>query len=160
MNLFENKKIRCLQAGSNKWYFSVVDVCAAIRGTNYSTARNYWKWLKSKLTKNNGTAASGGQLVSSANQLKLPAADGKLRYTDVMDIEELLRLVQQIPSQKALKFKLWLLALLRAGKNVKKQLIQLLVNQDFAKETKNAVVTALGAVVNLRTVCRREFMLE
>ena len=170
MKPFENTKIRCLQVGNtNKWYFSTVDICAAIRGTNYSSARNYWKWLKSKLAKNNSessanstNAPSNSQLVSATNQLKLPCADGKLRYTDVMDVDEVLSLIQQIPSPKALKFRLWLLSQLKAGKNlakIAKTLTSCMVTQDFAREIKNAVVTALGTVVLLKTVKKHEFIL-
>jgi len=161
MELFENKKIRCLQVGNtSKWYFSVVDICAAVRGTDYDCGRNYWKWLKAKLAKNNRRDVSGNEPVSVTNQLKLPAADGKLRYTDVMDVNEVLLLLQQIPSEKCVKFRLWLLAQLRAGKNVAKQLVGAFVDNEFTKEIKNAVVTALGAVVLLRTVRRRGFVLE
>ena len=164
MTPFENKKIRCLQvAGSKKWYFSVVDVCAAIRGTDYDTSRNYWKWLKSKLTKAGCADASAGkaskQPVSSTNQLKLPAADGKLRYTDVMDVQEILKLLQQIPSPKAVTFRLWLISQLQAGKNLSKQLLHSLVDADFAKELKDAVIAVLGRVVMLKTVYKSEFLL-
>ena len=153
MELFENKKIRCLQVvNTNKWYFSVIDICAALRCTDYYTARNYWKWLKNKLVK------VSSQPVSATNQLKLPCADGKLRYTDVMDVEEILRLIQQFPSQKAVAFRLWLLKQMRGGKNISKCLTGLLTNKEFAKEIKNAVVTALGSVVLLKTVSRRKIL--
>ena len=155
MNLFENAKIRCLRAGKGgKWYFSVVDVCAAIRGTDYESGRNYWKWLKSKLAK------ASGQLVSVTNQLKLPAADGKLRYTDVMDAEGVLRLLQQIPSPKAVEFRLWILAQIKAGKNITKQLTRGLVSKSFAREIKKFVINTLGGIVPLKTIYKHEFMLH
>ena len=161
MTLFENKKIRCLRvANTNKYYFSVVDICAAIRDTDYNTARNYWKWLKNKLAKTNKPSASIEQPVSVTNQLKLPAADGKLRYTDVMDVEGILKLIQQFPGPKAVKLRLWLLTQVQAGKNLAKQLTRNLVDKTFSQEIKNAVKTALGAVVMLKTVRRQEFMLQ
>ena len=179
MELFENYKIRCLQVGkTNKWYFSVVDICAAVRGVDYDCGRNYWKWLKTKLatntSSNNNTAtattstnatnnvssAAAAEPVSITNQLKLPAADGRLRYTDVMDADEVLCLLQQIPSPMAVKFRLWLLARVHSGKNVCKQLTSAIVDKGFAGEIKNAVVTALGAVVLLRTVRRCKMQLD
>lgn len=86
-----------------KWWFSVLDVIAVLtEQPDYKKVRNYWKWLKNKLT------AEGSQLVSATNQLKLLAADGKRYKTDVIDTEQILRLVQSIPSKRAEPFKLWL----------------------------------------------------
>lgn len=86
-----------------KWWFSVLDVIAILtEQPDYKKVRNYWKWLKNKLT------AEGSQLVSGTNQLKLLAADGKRYKTDVVDTEQMLRLVQSIPSKRAEPFKLWL----------------------------------------------------
>ena len=79
-----------------------MDVCAALTGSDYQRARNYWKWLKHKL-KN-----QSGEPVSISNQLKFEASVGKLRFTDVMDAEEILRLIQIFPSPKADAFKLWI----------------------------------------------------
>ncbi|MCL1960248.1 MAG: hypothetical protein FWG56_00360, partial [Desulfovibrionaceae bacterium] len=78
------------------------DVCAALTDSDYQTARNYWKWLKSKLT------AEGSELVSRTNQLKMTAPDSKMRLTDVADTEQIFRLIQSVPSKKAEPFKLWL----------------------------------------------------
>ena len=85
-----------------KWYFSVVDVIAVLTDNDYQKSRNYWKWLKNKLNE------EGSELVSNTNQLKMRAYDGKLRDTDVMNTEQVLRLIQSIPSKKAEPFKLWL----------------------------------------------------
>lgn len=86
-----------------KWYFSVVDIVAALlQQPDYQAARNYWKVLKSRLKK------EGSQTVTDCNRLKLPAEDGKLRLTDVADPETLLRIIQSVPSPKAEPIKLWL----------------------------------------------------
>ena len=69
---------------------------------DYQKSRNYWKWLKNKLNE------EGSELVSNTNQLKMRAYDGKLRDTDVMTTEQVLRLIQSIPSKRAEPFKLWL----------------------------------------------------
>lgn len=85
---FENKQVRShWDADQEKWYFSVVDVIAVLTdSTNYQTARNYWKVLKNRL--NN----EGNETVTNCNRLKMRAADGKMRMTDVADTEQLLRL--------------------------------------------------------------------
>ena len=75
---------------------------AALTDNDYQKSRNYWKWLKNKLKE------EGSELVSNTNQLKMEAYDGKLRDTDVMTTEQILRLIQSIPSKKAEPFKLWL----------------------------------------------------
>jgi len=101
--LFEEKQVRTIwDEEAEKWWFSVVDICAVLTDSDYQKARNYWKWLKNKLNDD------GSQLVSDTNQLKMEAYDGKMRPTDVMDTEQILRLIQSIPSKKAEPFKLWL----------------------------------------------------
>ena len=101
--LFEEKQVRTLwDEEAEKWWFSVVDICAVLTDSDYQKARNYWKWLKNKLNE------EGSQVVSNTNQLKMEAPDGKMRPTDVMDTEQILRLIQSIPSKKAEPFKLWL----------------------------------------------------
>ena len=103
LKLFEDKKIRAKwDEKQEKWYFSVVDIVAALTDNDYQKSRNYWKWLKNKLKE------EGSELVSNTNQLKMEAYDGKLRDTDVMTTEQILRLIQSIPSKKAEPFKLWL----------------------------------------------------
>lgn len=104
IKLFESQHIRTeWDAEAEKWWFSVLDVIAVLtEQPDYNKVRNYWKWLKNKLI------AEGSQLVSATNQLKLAAADGKRYKTDVIDTEQILRLIQSIPSKKAEPFKLWL----------------------------------------------------
>ena len=104
LQLFEEKKIRSIwDDKEEKWYFSIVDVCAVLtEQPDTEHARNYWKVLKHRLIK------EGNQTVTTCNRLKLRAADGKLRLTDVADTEQLFRLIQSIPSPKAEPFKLWM----------------------------------------------------
>lgn len=104
LQLFEEKKIRSVwDDKEDKWYFSIVDVCAVLtEQPDAEHARNYWKVLKHRLIK------EGNQTVTTCNRLKLRAADGKLRLTDVADTEQLFRLIQSVPSPKAEPFKLWM----------------------------------------------------
>ena len=104
LQLFEEKKIRSVwDDKEEKWYFSIVDVCAVLTEQPDAVhARNYWKVLKHRLIK------EGNQTVTTCNRLKLRAADGKLRLTDVADTEQVFRLIQSVPSPKAEPFKLWM----------------------------------------------------
>lgn len=104
IQLFENRRIRShWDSEQEKWYFSIVDVIAVLTDqTDYQAARNYWKVLKNRLKK------EGNETVTNCNQLKMPAIDGKMRLTDVADTEQLLRLIQSVPSPKAEPFKQWL----------------------------------------------------
>ena len=104
LQLFEEKKIRSVwDDKEEKWYFSIVDVCAVLtEQPDAEHARNYWKVLKHRLIK------EGNQTVTTCNRLKLRAADGKLRLTDVADTEQVFRLIQSVPSPKAEPFKLWM----------------------------------------------------
>jgi hypothetical protein len=104
IKLFESQQVRAeWDVEAEKWWFSVLDIIAVLTDQpDYKKVRNYWKWLKNKLI------AEGSQLVSVTNQLKLTAADGKKYLTDVADTEQILRLVQSIPSKRAEPFKLWL----------------------------------------------------
>ncbi len=101
IQLFESKRIRSVWVESEEeWYFSIVDVVAVL--TESPSPRSYWKVLKHRLV------AEGSQLVTNCNQLKMPSSDGKSYLTDVATTEQLLRLIQSIPSPKAEPFKLWL----------------------------------------------------
>jgi len=101
IKLFESKKIRShWDAEKGKWYFSVVDIIAVL--TESPRPRKYWSALKTKLQE------EGSELSHILGQLKMEAEDGKLRETDVADTEQLLRLIQSIPSPKAEPFKQWL----------------------------------------------------
>ena len=95
IQLFEDKRIR------SEWYFSIVDVCEVLSGTD--NPRRYWSDLKRKL-KSEGSV----ELYEKIVQLKMTAPDGKKRLTDVANTEQLLRIIQSIPSPKAEPFKLWL----------------------------------------------------
>ncbi|WP_315599967.1 BRO family protein [Porphyromonas endodontalis] len=101
---FENKQVRShWNAEQEKWYFSIVDVVSILTDqTDYQAARNYWKVLKHRLKK------EGNETVTNCNRLKMLTADGKMRLTDVADTEQLLRLIQSVPSPKAEPFKQWL----------------------------------------------------
>ena len=104
IQLFENKRIRTAwNAEKEEWYFSIVDVVGVLTDQpDYQAARNYWKVTKKRLKD------EGNETVTSCNQLKMTATDGKKRLTDVADAEQLLRIIQSIPSPKAEPFKLWL----------------------------------------------------
>lgn len=104
LQLFEERKVRTAwDSNEEKWFFSIIDVVAVLTdSTDYQTARNYWKVLKNRLT------AEGNETVTKCNQFKMRAADGKMRKTDVADIEQLFRLIQSIPSPKAEPFKQWM----------------------------------------------------
>ena len=104
IKLFEEKQVRThWDAEAEKWWFSILDVVGILTDQpDYTKVRNYWKWLKTKLKD------EGSELVSNTNQLKMLAPDGKMRLTDVADTEQVLRLVQSIPSKKAEPFKMWL----------------------------------------------------
>lgn len=105
LQLFEDKRIRTAwDEEKEEWFFSVVDVVAVLTDQpSYDGARNYWKVLKNRLAK------EGSQLVTECNQLKMVSPkDGKRYNTDVADTEQLLRIIQSIPSPKAEPFKLWL----------------------------------------------------
>ena len=99
--LFEDKKVRTLWSEEEeKWYVSIIDVIEVLTETD--RPRKYWNDLKTKLKK------EGSELSEKIGQLKMYAADGKMRITDVADTEQIFRLIQSIPSPKAESFKLWL----------------------------------------------------
>ena len=103
LKIFEDKKIRAKwDDEEEKWYFSVVDVVSVLTDNDYQKSRNYWKVLKSRL-KN-----EGNESVTNCNQLKMQSIDGKYYMTDVANTEQILRLIQSIPSKKAEPFKMWL----------------------------------------------------
>ena len=104
IQLFENQKIRTAWDGEREeWYFSVVDVVGVLTDQpDTRHAAKYWSVLKTRLKK------EGSELPTNCSQLKLKSADGKRYLTDVADTEQLLRIIQSIPSPKAEPFKLWL----------------------------------------------------
>ncbi|MDO8643317.1 MAG: BRO family protein [Candidatus Woesearchaeota archaeon] len=101
IKLFENKKVRVQWVEeAQKWYFSVVDVVEVL--TDSENPQTYWRVLKMRLKD------EGNETVTNCNAFKMIAPDGKMRLTDVADTEQLLRLIQSIPSKKAEPFKVWL----------------------------------------------------
>lgn len=101
IKLFGDDKIRAIWDNEQeKWYFSVVDVVAVL--TESPNPQTYWRVLKKRLKD------EGNETVTNCNGLKMRAADGKMRLTDVADTEQLLRIIQSIPSPKAEPFKAWL----------------------------------------------------
>ncbi|WP_278889064.1 BRO-N domain-containing protein [Leyella stercorea] len=101
IKLFGGDKIRAIwNDEQEKWYFSVVDVVAVL--TESPNPQTYWRVLKKRLKD------EGNETVTNCNGLKMPAADGKMRLTDVADTEQLLRIIQSVPSPKAEPFKQWL----------------------------------------------------
>ncbi len=101
LQLFEEKKVRTVWDDvEEKWYFSIVDVCGVLTDSKDPTA--YWRKLKQRLKE------EGNETVTNCHALKMRAADGKMRLTDVADTEQLFRLIQSIPSPKAEPFKQWM----------------------------------------------------
>lgn len=101
--LFDGQKVRSVwNEEDEKWYFSIVDVCAVLTDNDYQTSRKYWNKLKQRIRE------EGNQLVTICHQLKMRASDGKMRMTDVADAELLFRIIQSIPSPKAEPFKQWI----------------------------------------------------
>jgi len=106
IKLFDEKLVRTVwDDEQEKWYFSVVDVVEVL--TDSPNPQVYWRVLKKRLL------AEGNQTVTNCNGLKMRAADGKMRFTDVLDTEQLFRLIQSIPSPKAEPFKMWLAQIAR-----------------------------------------------
>ena len=102
-NLFEESEIRSVWNNEKEdYYFSVVDVIKALTDNDYQKSRNYWKVLKYRLVE------EGSDLVKFCNRLKMLAQDGKMRETDTLNTEGILRLIESIPSPKAEPFKMWL----------------------------------------------------
>lgn len=104
IKLFEQKEVRSIWSDEDeKWYFSIIDIISILTDQpSHQGARNYWKVMKNRLVK------EGNETVTNCNRLKLLAEDGKMRFTDVADTEQLFRLIQSVPSPKAEPFKMWL----------------------------------------------------
>jgi hypothetical protein len=101
IKIFEDKKVRTVwDDKEEKWYFSIVDTVSIL--TDSADGRKYWNKLKQRLKE------EGNETVTNCHQLKMLAADGKMRMTDVADTEQLFRLIQSIPSPKAEPFKHWM----------------------------------------------------
>ena len=104
IKLFEEKRVRTAwNDEQEKWYFSIVDVVDVLTNSKDAlTARKYWNKLKQRLKE------EGNETVTDCHQLKMRAADGKMRFTDVADTEQLFRIIQSVPSPKAEPFKRWM----------------------------------------------------
>ena len=103
IKLFQNQKVRVKwDADKEDYYFSIVDVIAILTENDFQTARKYWNKLKQRLKE------EGNESVTNCHQLKMMSSDGKYYLTDVASTEQVLRLIQSIPSKKAEPFKLWL----------------------------------------------------
>ena len=101
IQLFEDQKIRTAwDAEKEEWYFAIVDVIAVL--TDSADPQNYWRVLKKRLKD------EGNETITNCNGLKMTAPDGKKRKTDVANTEQLLRIIQSVPSKKAEPFKMWL----------------------------------------------------
>jgi prophage antirepressor-like protein len=101
IKLFENKKVRThWDEEKEEWYFSIVDVVGVL--TDSENPRHYWTVLKGRLL------AEGNETLTNCERLKMRAVDGKMRFTDVANSTQLLRIIQSIPSKKAEPFKMWL----------------------------------------------------
>ena len=101
IQLFEDRKVRTVwDDDTETWYFSIIDVIEALTGTD--RPRKYWSDLKKKLQ------YEGSEVSEKIGQLKMLASDGKMRFTDVADTQQLFRLIQSIPSPKAEPFKQWM----------------------------------------------------
>lgn len=104
VQIFHDSKVRTVwDSEQDKWYFSIIDVVGILtEAKDYQGARKYWNKLKERLVK------EGNETVTDCHQLKMKAADGKMRLTDVADQQQLFRIIQSIPSQKAEPFKQWM----------------------------------------------------
>lgn len=105
IRFFDDREVRAVWRDADaKWYFSVLDIVGILNEeTDYNKVRNYWKYLKAKLKKENN------QLVSATTQLKIQAPDGKSRLTDTLDSEGIIALAKRFPNNKAMKFLDWFL---------------------------------------------------
>ena len=101
--IYDDQVRKVWHSQEEEWYFSLIDVCQVLtESNNYQASRNYWKVLKNRLF------SEGFEPVTKCNQFKMKASDGKMRLTDCVNTEQLLRIIQSIPSKKAEPFKQWL----------------------------------------------------
>ena len=101
--IYDDQVRKVWHSQEEEWYFSLIDVCQVLtESNNYLASRNYWKVLKNRLF------SEGFEPVTKCNQFKMKASDGKMRLTDCANTEQLLRIIQSIPSKKAEPFKQWL----------------------------------------------------
>ena len=139
LQLFEDQPIRTAWDEENEeWYFSIVDVVSVLtESADYNTGRKYWNKLKQRMLD------EGNQLVTNCHQLKMKSPkDGKRYKTDIANTEELLRIIQSIPSKKAEPFKLWLA---QVGRERIEEIIDPELTIDRALETyRKKVIQLIG----------------
>ena len=129
IQLFEDRQVRIVwDAEAEKYYFSIVDVVQIL--TDSADATAYWRKLKQRLK------AEGNETVTNCHALKMPAADGKKRLTDVADLEQLFRLIQSIPSKKAEPIKQWLAELgsMRVDQMIDPELTFQMAVEDYRRQ--------------------------
>ena len=129
IQLFEQQQVRIIwDAEAEKYYFSIVDVVQILTESTDATA--YWRKLKQRLK------AEGNETVTNCHALKMPAADGKKRLTDVADLEQLFRLIQSIPSKKAEPIKQWLAELgsMRVDQMIDPELTFQMAVEDYRRQ--------------------------
>ena len=133
IQIFEKHPVRAVwDEEGGQWWFSITDIVLVL--TDQPTqdgARNYWKVLKNRLKK------EGNESVTNCNQLKMKSADGKFYLTDVADTEQILRLIQSIPSKKAEPFKLWLAIVAKTARKEIEQRGGTVISSQNAKQIGN-----------------------
>ena len=126
-NIFENKQLRSLyDKTENKYWFSAIDICSALIGGDYAAGQKYWHDFKYNRTKRKG------QFLVNYEKLKFPSANGTYKYTEVLDIQGLIYLIQTIPSPKADPYRLWLADVLINNTPIESTLAA--QGESFAKE--------------------------
>ena len=144
IQVFDNQPIRTAWDEENEeWYFSIVDVVLAL--TDSKDANAYWRKLKQRLIE------EGNETVTNCHGLKMKAADGKRRMTDVANTEQLLRIIQSIPSKKAEPFKLWLA---QVGRERIEEIIDPELTIDRALETYSPKGYSADWIEKLRDNCK------
>ena len=143
LQLFEDRRIRTAwNEEEEKWYFSIVDIISVLTDQpDLEHARNYWKVLKNRLK------AEGNETVTNCNRLKLTAADGKQRITDVADTEQLFRLIQSVPSKKAEPVKQWIARTAADGGSIARN-----ARLELEAQTGKQVVTSLNARDGIKSI--------
>jgi len=147
-NPFTGKPLRCFyDKAAQKWWFSAVDICAMLTDKSYDDARQHWKRLKYQFRKR------GGQPVGKSDQLKLPAANGKYYYTDVLDIIGAIYLIQVIPNPNADPYRLWLAEMVANNTNIEDLLAE--AGAEDAKQIEEHKNT-MNTPYQLQTITREE----
>ena len=147
IKIFQEKKVRTIwDSEQEKWYFSIVDVISVL--TDSADGRKYWNKLKQRLKE------EGNETVTNCHQLKMRAADGKMRMTDVADTGQLFRLIQSIPSPKAEPFKLWMAQVVRERLDemqdpeltIDRAMMEYLTDEPLTNREQNCVYTSFAEV--------------